>query len=148
MEISSPLFGHSQIIPKKYTCDGQDINPPIMIKNVPEGTVSLALIMDDPDAIKPAGKVWDHWLVWNISPEVKYIAEGAEPAGVHGLGTSGNLKYHGPCPPDGQHHYIFKIYALDRNIDLPEGSSKTELLKSMDGHVLESAQLIGVYSRG
>jgi Raf kinase inhibitor-like YbhB/YbcL family protein len=144
MILRSPAFGHEEVIPSKYTCDGDDMSPPLAIDKVPEGTVSLALIMDDPDA--PAG-VWDHWVVFNIPATVSRIGEGEEPPGVHGKGTSGNLTYHGPCPPDREHRYLFKVYALDTQLDLPEGVSKAEVLYAMEGHVLESTTLMGRYER-
>ena len=103
--------------------------------------------MDDPDAVKPAGKVWDHWIVFNIPPETKEIPEAQEPQGIHGKGTSGNLNYRGPCPPDAEHKYFFKLYALDTNFDLPQGSEKKEVEEAMKGHIIEQTQLIGRYER-
>jgi hypothetical protein len=101
--------------------------------------------MDDPDA--PAG-IWDHWIVFNMAPALTQIEEGVEPAGVHGLGTSGNLKYHGPCPPSGEHRYFFKLYALDGMLDLGEGASKQEVERAMEGHVIDQVELVGKYRRG
>jgi len=147
MQIVSPKFDNNGNIPSQYTCDGQDINPPLEFKDVPVDARSLVLIMDDPDAIKPAGKVWDHWIVFNILPDTKEVLEGQEPGGIHGLGTSNNLKYHGPCPPDGQHRYIFKLYALDIALDLPEASNKKQIEEAINGHILSQTQLIGVYKR-
>lgn len=147
MDISSKVFGHNQIIPKLYTCDGEDINPQLTISDVPKQAKSLVIIMDDPDAIKPAGKIWDHWIVFNIPPDTIEISEGQEPQGIHGLGTSGNYDYHGPCPPDAVHRYFFKLYALDTMLDLKEGASKTELEQAMQGHIIDRAELIGLYNR-
>ena len=142
MQLTSLVFGHNQLIPAKYTCDGEDVNPPLVINNAPESTQSLTIIVDDPDA--PAG-VWDHWIVFNIPPDTKVVAEGQEPEGVHGRGTGGNTDYYGPCPPDREHRYFFKVYALDTMLDLPEGSSKADVERAMEGHVLDKAELIGRY---
>ncbi len=144
MEIKSSVFDNNQRIPEKHTCDGQDINPPLYILDIPKNAVSLVLIMDDPDA--PVG-TWDHWIVFNIPPGTEDIAENEEPPGVHGKGTSNNLEYHGPCPPDREHRYFFKLYALDTELNLPEGSTKQEVEKAMQGHIIESSELIGLYER-
>lgn len=147
MELTSSAFIHNGAMDARYTCDGEDINPPLMISEVPAGAKVLVLIMEDPDAVKPTGKVWDHWLVFDIPPDTKEIAEGHEPRGVHGIGTSGNLDYHGPCPPDGEHHYIFKLYALDAELNLSEGVNKHEIEEAMEGHILGQTTLVGTYSR-
>lgn len=147
MKIKSRAFEEGEKIPSKYTCDGENINPPLEISEVPGNAKSLVLIMDDPDAVKPAGKVWDHWLVWNIPPSTTEILEGREPEGVHGKGTAGNKEYYGPCPPDAEHRYFFKIYALDNMLDIPEGSTKAVLEKAMEGHIIDMAELIGRYQR-
>lgn len=144
MKITSPVFENNKTIPSKYTCDGEDINPPLEIFNVLKGAQGLVLIMDDPDA--PVG-IWDHWIVFNIPPDTKKIKEGAEPEGVHGMGTSNNLKYHGPCPPGRQHRYFFKLYALDIKLNLLEGATKKEVEKAMEGHILDKTELIGLYER-
>ncbi len=144
MQIESPAFAHEQVIPKRYTCDGDDLSPPLQFKDLPTGTKSLALIVDDPDA--PVG-TFDHWLVWNISPDALSLKEGAKM--VHqGTNGFGSRKYKGPCPPKGSpHRYFFKLYALDSLINLPEGSSKDDLEKAMEGHVLGKTHLIGLYKR-
>ncbi len=147
MNLTSTAFANSGTIPPKYTCDGANVNPPLTISNAPEGTKSLVLIMDDPDAVEPAGKVWDHWIVWNIPPITREIPEGQEPKGVHGKGTGNNLQYKGPCPPDRVHRYFFKLYALNTGLQLPEGSTKTEVEKAMKGHILARAELMGRYER-
>lgn len=147
MKFSGTNFKHQGEIPIKYTCDDEDTNPGFVIQDVPENTHSLVIIMDDPDAMKPAGKIWVHWLLWNIPPETVEILEGQEPQGVHGLGTSGNLDYQGPCPPDTEHAYIFVLYALDTMLDLPEGSNKEQLLQAMEGHIIEKTELVGRYER-
>ncbi|PIZ95098.1 MAG: YbhB/YbcL family Raf kinase inhibitor-like protein [Candidatus Magasanikbacteria bacterium CG_4_10_14_0_2_um_filter_37_12] len=147
MKLTSSSFLHHGNIPPKYTCDGDDCSPPLQISDIPPNAESLVLIMDDPDAMKPAGKVWDHWVIWNIPVDTTEISEGEEPHGIHGLGTSNNMIYHGPCPPNGEHAYIFRLYALDRMLDLPEKSTKSEVLSAIRGHILEQAELIGKYTR-
>jgi hypothetical protein len=132
-------------MPTKFTCDGNDINPSLLISGVPEQAKSLVLIMDDPDA--PVG-IWDHWIVFNIQPDIEQIEEGTEPSGIHGLGTSGNLKYNGPCPASGEHRYFFKLYALDTMLALGEGASKQEVERAMERHVIEQTELVGKYRRG
>ncbi|MBT4849463.1 YbhB/YbcL family Raf kinase inhibitor-like protein [Candidatus Parcubacteria bacterium] len=147
MKIISKSFEHNQSIPKQYTCDGEDTSPQLSIGDVPIDTKSLVIIMDDPDAIKPAGKVWDHWIVFNIPPDTIEIPEGKEPRGIHGIGTSENFDYHGPCPPDTEHRYFFKVYALDAMLDLIEGVTKAEVIEAMQGHIIDQAELVGLYNR-
>jgi len=147
MKITSPVFQEGKTIPSKYTCDGLNISPPLEITDVPKEAKSLVLIMDDPDAIKPANKIWDHWIVFNMPTTTKKIEEGKEPQGIHGKGTSNNLKYQGPCPPDAEHRYFFKLYALDTNLSLQEGATKKQVEESMKGHILAQATLIGTYLR-
>lgn len=147
MEILSSAFDHEGKIPTIYACDG--ISPPLKFTNVPENTKSLVLIMDDPDAKDIVGYTWVHWLVWNIPPATKGIAEGSVPVdaleGKNGMGTNG---YQGPCPPVGRtHRYFFKLYALDIVLDLPEGATKEQLEEAIEGHILAEAELIGLYSR-
>ncbi|MFA5410965.1 MAG: YbhB/YbcL family Raf kinase inhibitor-like protein [Candidatus Omnitrophota bacterium] len=143
MKISSPEFAHNQLIPKKFACEGEDINPPLVIEDVPAKAKSLALIMDDPDA--PLG-TWVHWVVFNL-PVIPRIEENSIP-GKQGITNSGRKGYHGPCPPSGTHRYYFKVYALDTMLDLKEGISKGALEKAMQGHILAQAELIGLYKRG
>ncbi len=147
--LRSPAFNHEGTIPSKYTCDGDNVSPPLAIDGVPVGTVSLVLIMDDHDvpvSVRPDG-VWDHWVVFNIPPDVSRIPEAGQPEGVPGHNTRDSLTYGGPCPPDGAHRYLFKVYALDSMLDLPEGSTKQAVLDAMQGHVLESTTLMGRYQR-
>ena len=145
MKLSSPAFENNQAIPSQYSCDGQDINPPLKISEAPENAASLVLIMDDPDA--PMG-TWVHWLVWNINPQTTEIAENNVPAGaVEGTTSFGRTGYGGPCPPSGTHRYFFKIYALDTKLDLSIEADKEKLEEAMDGHILAQAELIGLYSR-
>ncbi len=149
MKLESSAFEAEGKIPSKYTCDGENINPALQISDVPSGTKSLVLIMDDPDVPKNLREdgMWDHWLVFNIPPETTEIPEGREPQGTHGLGTGGNLDYYGPCPPDREHRYYFKLYALDTQLDLPEKSNKEEIEKAMDGHIIAKTELMGRYER-
>jgi len=144
LTVTSSVFKSNQPIPEKYGCDYENINPPISIEGIPEGTKSLALIMDDPDA--PSG-TFDHWVIWNIPPSQNKIAEHTAP-GVEGKNGMGENGYTGPCPPPGKpHHYNFKAYALDMELGLSEGSTKKDLERTMKGHVLAEGKLIGLFSR-
>ncbi|MEX0690197.1 MAG: YbhB/YbcL family Raf kinase inhibitor-like protein [Candidatus Paceibacterota bacterium] len=148
MEIKTPAFKNKDFIPDKYTCEDENINPLIEFSDIPEGAKSLALIIDDPDA--PTKFNWVHWSVWNIEPNSKYIYEDSFPLGaLQGLNSSGYVRYDGPCPPKGDnpHRYFFKAYALDVKLDLPEGSSREELEKIMKNHIIEEAEIIGLYQR-
>jgi Raf kinase inhibitor-like YbhB/YbcL family protein len=140
--IKSPAFANNEFIPTKHTCDGKDVNPPLNIEGIPDGTQSLVLIVDDPDA--PMG-TWDHWIVWNIPPSGK-IEENSVP-GVEGLNDFRKHSYGGPCPPSGTHRYFFKVYALDTKLNLNANSRKNDLEKAMQGHILAKGELIGRYSR-
>ena len=142
MKITSPAFAHNTIIPKQYTCQGKDINPPLTISDIPEAAVSLALIVDDPDA--PI-RTWDHWLIWNLKP-TRAIPEDSAP-GTQGKNSWGRQDYGGPCPPSGIHRYFFKLYALNTEMDLPAGAIKADLEQAMKGHLLEQAELIGLYQK-
>jgi len=150
MKLTSPQFEHNARIPSKYTCEGENINPPLTISDVPESAKSLALIVDDPDVPKQfrSDGMWDHWVRFNIPPTVTTIVEGEEPAGTPGKGSAGNLNYHGPCPPDREHRYFFKLYALDTELALPEGASKKDVEAAMQSHILGEAVLIGLYEKG
>ncbi|MGC9031552.1 MAG: YbhB/YbcL family Raf kinase inhibitor-like protein [Minisyncoccia bacterium] len=145
MKISSPNFTNLGYIPTKFTCDGENINPTLIFENIPENTKSLVLIVDDPDA--PTGR-WIHWLLWNIDPNIKEIESGkTPPKSTSGKNDFGNLNYGGPCPPSGTHRYYFKLYALDNILNLKEGSNVKELEKLIAGHIIEKAELIGLYKR-
>jgi Raf kinase inhibitor-like YbhB/YbcL family protein len=144
MKLTSPAFEHKGAIPSEYTCDGADTSPELNMADVPSSTKSFALINDDPDA--PVG-TWDHWIVFNIPPSVTKIEKGKEPRGVAGKNSWGRTGYGGPCPPSGMHRYFFKLYALEKELDLPEGSSKKEIEKAMEGHILAQAELTGNYKR-
>ncbi len=142
MKVNIPYMQPGGTIPRRHTCDGENVSPPLAIEDVPPGAKSLALIVDDPDA--PA-KVWVHWVMFDI-PVQAGIAEGARP-GRQGINDFGKKGYGGPCPPSGTHRYFFKLYALDRNLGLPEGSTKQQVEKAMAGHILGQAELMGRYSR-
>lgn len=141
--VGSTAFKNNESIPRKYTGDGDDVNPPLVIEGIPRGTKTLALIMDDPFA---RIRTWVHWVMWNIPP-VGIIAENSAP-GVQGRNSSGESSYSGPCPPFGTHQYFFKVYALDKILSLDQGASKQDLEKSMEGHILEKAELVGLYKKG
>lgn len=143
MKISSPEFKHNNSIPKKFTCQGEDINPALVIEGLPEGVKSLALIVDDPDA--PMG-TWVHWVVFDILPCTQ-IDEDSTP-GKQGKNDFGRKDYGGPCPPSGVHRYFFKLYALDKMLNLDVGITKAGLEDAMQGHILASAELIGLYKKG
>jgi len=144
MELRSPAFEDGGEIPSLFTCDGSDISPPLQIGDVPKGTASLALVMDDPDA---PGGTFDHWVVWNIPAQTAEIAGGTEPQGVQGRTDFGKMGYGGPCPPSGTHRYMFRLYALDTVLDLAGGSRKHEVEAAMQGHILAEARLEGKYRR-
>jgi Raf kinase inhibitor-like YbhB/YbcL family protein len=147
LEFSSPAFEDGASIPREYGYTADDVNPPLEIDDVPEEATSLALIVDDPDALDPAGKIWDHWVVWNIDPArgsipADWPAEGA----VEGQNDYGTRGYGGPNPPDGEHTYRFRLFALDASLDLDPGATKDDLETAMDGHVLAEATLRGTYA--
>ncbi|MCX6816848.1 MAG: YbhB/YbcL family Raf kinase inhibitor-like protein [Candidatus Beckwithbacteria bacterium] len=145
MQIFSSAFENGETIPSKYSCDGDNVGPPLTFANVPETTKSLALIVDDPDA--PSG-TWIHWLIWNIDPKTTTLAENSVPAGaVQGTASSGQAKYGGPCPPSGEHRYFFKLYALDSRLNLISSARIEELEAAIKGHVLTQAQIMGRYGR-
>lgn len=141
MKLSSPAFQSDATIPSQYTCAGEGISPPLAIAAVPNGTTSLVLIMDDPDA--PGARPFVHWLAWNIDPTMTTIEEGSEPNGILGLTDYGTVGFGPPCPPDRQHRYVFTLYALDTLLTLPEGSTKEHLLAAMQGHILDQTELVG-----
>ena len=149
MKITSTAFVEGESIPAKYTCDGEDVSPPLRIGGLPAGTRSLAIIADDPDAPRGA---WVHWVVYGIAPDTTDLPEGYAadlPGGAyHGMNDFGDQGYGGPCPPVGSaHRYFFKVYALDKEIGLNPGATKTDLLSEMEGGILGSGQLMGTYRR-
>ncbi|MEF8880251.1 MAG: YbhB/YbcL family Raf kinase inhibitor-like protein [Candidatus Nanohaloarchaea archaeon] len=140
MRLTSPEFEDGKHMPEKYGNTRENVNPPLEIEDIPEEAETLVLIMDDPDAMEPAGKIWEHWTVWNINPDTEKIEENSSP-GVEGMTDFRNRGYGGPNPPDGVHTYYFKLYALDTRLELPEDSRKEDVEEAMDGHVLEEAEL-------
>ena len=150
LSISSVAFASGQSIPAKYSCVGREVSPPLTWSGAPANAKSFALIVDDPDA--PMG-TWVHWVMYNISAATNSLPE-AMPAGgqlsdgsLQGKNSSGNLGYNGPCPPSGTHRYFFKLYALDTLLNLSSGSSKDQLLKAMDSHILAQGELMGTFSK-
>ena len=150
ISVSSSAFQEGGTIPAKYTCDGNDVSPPLKWTGVPEATKSLALISDDPDA--PMG-TWVHWVMWNIPPSARELVENMPPkpelpdGSRQGISDFRRPGYGGPCPPSGVHRYYFRIYALDTVLDLSTSTRKADLLKAMKGHILAEGQLMGRYSR-
>lgn len=142
MKVTSAAFENNTQTPAQFTCDGQNINPSLTLTVLPQETQSLTLIVDDLDAL---GGTWDHWLLANLQPDSQ-IAENTTPAGaVVGKNSFGKVEYDGPCPPSGTHHYRFTVYALDTVLDLPTGFGKKDLEQAMQSHVLDQAQLVGLY---
>ena len=140
--ISSPAFENEGIIPSKYTCDGDDINPPLEIDNIPAGTKTLAIIVEDPDA--PKG-TFDHWIVWNIPPESP-VEENRIP-GMSGKNGSGKTGYYGPCPPSGYHRYYFHVFALNKSLELEDGEDKKALKAAMEPHIIAKGSFMGRYKK-
>jgi len=149
MKLSSSAFKEGESIPSKYTCDGKNINPPLEISEVPKEAKSLVLIMDDPDvpAFVRKDRMFVHWVVFDIPVSVHSITENSSPQGKKGINTEGELGYYGPCPPDKEHRYFFKLYALDTFLNLSEGSTKEDVEKKMQGHIIAQTQLMGRYNR-
>ena len=142
LKLSSSEFEHEGYIPVKYTCQGENINPPISIEGIPKETKSLALVMEDPDA---PGGIFDHWAVWNIRP-TKTIKEDSMPGRI-AKNSIGDYSYTGPCPPSGTHRYFFKIYALDTLLDLEKDVDKKMLEQAVQGHILAYGELMGLYRK-
>lgn len=149
MYLESPAFKNGESIPSKYTCDGQSINPPLTFSAVPERTKSLAILVHDPDVpkdLKPDG-MFDHWVLYNIPPEALTIPENDPTIGVAGKNGSGETGYTGPCPPDKEHRYFFKAYALDTELAFPTPPTRAEVEAAMKGHALTEAELMGKYNK-
>lgn len=142
LKVNSPAFEEGGAIPSKYTCEGEDVNPALNIEHIPVEAMTLAVIVDDPDA--PAG-VWVHWVVWNI-PITHQIKENTE-QGIQGLNDFRKQRYNGPCPPKGTHRYLFKVYALNAILDLPAVANKSELERAMSSHIIAFGELTGRYER-
>jgi Raf kinase inhibitor-like YbhB/YbcL family protein len=146
LTITSHAFTEGGAIPRRHTCDGENLSPPLEWVGVPDGASSLALIVDDPDA--PAG-VWVHWVLWNIPADRSALFEANRGGGVEGSNDFRRTGYGGPCPPRGAtHRYFFKLYALDTSLNLKPGASKRDLERAMQGHILAEGRLMGVYRRG
>jgi len=150
IKVSSTAFAEGEMIPKKYTADGPDVSPPLAFDGIPEAAKSISLICDDPDA--PAG-TWVHWVLFNLPPDTRSLPEGIAPQkeredkSRHGANDFGKIGYGGPAPPRGVHRYYFKVYALDRVLDLTPGATKAQLVRAMQGHILAEGQLMGRYTR-
>lgn len=147
LEISSPAFDHGDPIPRQYGYTEDNVNPPLSIAGVPNGAESLAIVVDDPDAVEPAGKVWDHWVVWNVDPDVGHIPADWDASGaIEGRNDYGETGWGGPNPPDREHTYRFVCYALDERLGLKPGATKAELEAAINGQVLDEAMLEGTYA--
>jgi len=149
MKLTSPEFTHNGKIPAKFTCDGENINPALEIEGVPSNAKSLVLIMDDPDVPewKRKDRMFVHWVVYDMPPDLEVIPEDTLPEGVPGKGTHEENSYMGPCPPDREHRYFFKLYALDKKLHLPPGSTKHQVEQAMKGHIVAQTELMGRYER-
>ena len=152
--LNSPAFQPNGHIPSRYTCEGEDISPPLTWEGVPNGAKSIVLIIDDPDAPDPKAPkiVWVHWVVYNMPPNTKSLPENAGKAGLPqgtlvGLNDFKKTGYGGPCPPIGRHRYFHKLYALDTTLDL-KGATKSQIERAMQGHTLANAELIGTFQKG
>ncbi len=151
MRLTSTAFEHNGPIPAKHTCQGDDINPPLVIDGIPSEAVSLVLLCDDPDAATDPngpGITFDHWIIWNIPPQLHEIPENStlQNASI-GANSTGKPEYMGPCPPTGSHRYFFRLYALDTKLDLSEGSDKESVENALAGHVIVQTELIGTYQK-
>jgi Raf kinase inhibitor-like YbhB/YbcL family protein len=150
MKLTSSAFKHNGHIPSKYTCDGEELSPPLEIADVPKEAKALVLIVEDPDVPKVvrADQMWDHWIVVNLPPTTVSIKENEKVRAILGKNTGGKNGYQGPCPPDREHRYFFKLFALDQELSVREGVTKAEVERAMEGHVLAETTLIGRYERG
>ena len=141
LKLTSSAFSDGDEIPRECGYKNGNKQPPLTVSGVPEGTKSLALIMDDPDAMGAVGKVWVHWVAWNIEPTTEL-----ENLTTEGMTDFGEVGYGGPAPPDKRHTYVFKLYALDGMLDLSSESTKADVEKAMEGHIIEQATLTGTYA--
>ena len=147
MKIESNQFSEGGLIPRVYTCDGAGLNPPLQFSDIPANARSLVLIIEDPDvpkSLRPDG-MFDHWVLWNIDPHSRGIDTNEHISAIVGANTTGKTGYIAPCPPNGEHRYFFKLYALDMILGLPEGSRKEHVLAAIEGHVIVQAELMGRY---
>lgn len=151
LQLTSPVLTQGGMFPAKYTCNGENVNPPLKISGVPTGAKSLVLLFDDPDAAKePAGigKTYDHWIVYNLSTADQQIAEASRPIGAQfGKNSAGNDEYRGPCPPTFKHKYFFRLLALDTKLELGEMPDKAQVEEAARGHILEQAELTAFYEQ-
>ena len=144
INITSPAFQNGQNIPQQYGCHGKNINPPLLISDVPAEATSLVLIVDDPDA---PGGTWNHWLVWNINPRQEKIGENSSPQGaITGTSDFGKAAYGGPCPPSGVHRYFFRLYALNSLLNLSSTAKRGDLNRAMEGKIIGQGELMGRYA--
>lgn len=149
LQLTSPAFDDGEAIPEQYGYTERNVNPPLSVDDVPEEAASLALVVDDPDAVEPAGKVWDHWVVWSVDPDTTEIPErwDADDAGaVEGTNDYGERSYGGPNPPDREHTYRFDLYALDSTLDLSPSADADAVREAVDGTTLANARLTGTYA--
>ena len=147
MKLESYTFENGKVIPRKYGYKIENLSPPLQISEIPEGTKSLVLIMDDPDAMVAVGKVWVHWVLWNISPNTKEIHENTIPKdSIEGNNDFDIIGYGGPAPPDKEHTYVFKLYALNETLTLKQGSTKTDVEKSIKNNILDETKLEGKFA--
>lgn len=145
MKISSPVFHEGEKIPRKYSCEGPNISPPLNFEDVPAEAKSLVLMVEDPDA---QARPWVHWLVFNIPPDAGGFPEGDVSEGsTQGLCNGNTFGYEGPCPPENEHSYLFKLYALDIRLDIPDASDRKRVLREMNGHVIAESVLTGKYQK-
>lgn len=150
IEVRSTAFAEGDRIPSDFTCDGADMSPPVEWANIPSGTKSIAILVEDPDA--PSGN-WSHWLAYDLPPSLRQLppgipaSKGLPAGGTQGRTDFGKMGYSGPCPPQGNHRYFFRVYALDAILGLKPGVTKQELLRAMQGHILAQGQLMGTYDR-
>ena len=145
LKLTSSAFSDGGEIPREHGYKNGNQEPPLYISGTPDGTKSLALIMDDPDAMGAVGKVWVHWVAWNIDPTIE-LDDVVDHLSIEGMTDFGEVGYGGPAPPDKRHTYVFKLYALDSELDLPDESTKADVEKTMEGHIIEQTQLTGTYA--
>ena len=146
LKLTSSAFSDGGEIPREYGYKNGNKVPPLTVSGIPEGTESLALIMDDPDAMGAVGKVWVHWVVWNLQRNTSFLPGDDSMNGREGMTDFGEVGYGGPAPPDKRHTYVFKLYALDTRLDLPDKSTKADVEKAMEGHIIEQTTLEGTYA--
>lgn len=145
MTIKCPEFAEMETIPDKFSCRGDNINPSLEFKGVPDNAESLVLILDDPDA---PGGTFDHWIIWNIDPSTTEIEEDSVPSGaIQGINSFGRYSYGGPCPPSGTHRYFFKLYALDTTLNISSDTPKEVLIEQMEDHIIDHSELVGLFSK-